>query len=152
MTGKGHRVGTDPVDVERWERQRRQALDALVQALAATDVDLDSDPLGFLPVLDQFVAGQDFAGFDQDDWLWLHTALGAYLAQVLIVVHHARWDTTTDERGVNYLLVMTGLDGHEHAVSPMDVVYDDFQHLPPVVMRMLATAERTAHVVPDPHG
>jgi hypothetical protein len=145
-------VSTDPIDVDLWERQRREALDGLVDALAANEVDLDNDPLSFLPVLDRFVADQDFGAFDQDDWRWLHTALAAYLAQVLIVRHHAHWDTITDERGVNYQLVMTGLDGREHAMSPLDVVYDDLQHLPPVVMRMLATAERTAHVIPDPHS
>ena len=47
------------------------------------------------------------------------------------------------------MLVATGYDGHEHEVSPMDVVYDGFKDIPPVVMRLIATAELTAHLVRD---
>lgn len=139
----------DPIDLDGWERERRAALDGLVTALGADMTDIDADPLTFLPTLDAFVAEQEYGSFDQEDWLWLHTALAAYLAQVLITRHGARWTAVSDERGTNYLLVAHGLDGNEHAVSPMDVVYDDLQNMPPVVMRMLATAELTLGVVPD---
>lgn len=100
-------------------------------------------------MLDRFVSGQNYDSFDYDDWLWLLTILAAYVAQVLIVNYRAHWELRTDNRGPNYMLVMTGLDGQDQAGSPMDVVYDDFQQRPPVVMRMLATAELTAGVVPD---
>jgi hypothetical protein len=144
-------VSGEPIDLEGWERERRAALDGLVTALGADMTDIDADPLTFLPTLDAFVAEQDYGSFGQEDWLWLHTALAAYVAQVLITRHGARWTAATDERGTNYLLVAQGLDGNEHAVSPMDVVYDDLQNTPPVVMRMLATAELTLGVVPDLH-
>lgn len=142
----------EPIDLESWERERRAALVGLVTALGADPADVDADPLSFLPTLDAFVAEQDYGSFDQEDWLWLHTALAAYLAQVLITRHDARWTATTDERGTNYLLTAQGLDSNEHVVSPMDVVYDDLQNTPPVVMRMLATAELTLGVVPDLQG
>ena len=142
-------MSSESIDLESYESERRAALDGLVSALDAEGIDLDADPLAFLPTLDAFVAEQDYGSFDQEDWLWLHTALAAYLAQVLIARHGAHWMAATDERGTNYLLVARGLDGSEHAVSPMDVVYDDLQHTPPVVMRMLATAELTLGVVPD---
>ena len=145
-------MSSDPIDLEGWERERRAALDGLVTALDADGIDLDADPLAFLPTLDKFVAEQDYGSFDQEDWLWLHTALAAYLAQVLITRHAAHWTAVVDERGTNYLLVAQGLDGNEHTVSPMDVVYDDLQYTPPVVMRMLATAELTLGVVPDLRG
>lgn len=139
----------ESIDLEGWERERRAALDGLVTALGADMTGIDAEPLAFLPTLDAFVAEQDYGSFDQEDWLWLHTALAAYLAQVLITLHGAHWTAATDERGTNYLLVAPGLDGNEHTVSPMDVVYDDLQNTPPVVMRMLATAELTLGVVPD---
>lgn len=139
-------------DLEDWERGRRTALAGLLQALDAQVVDLDADPLSFLPVLDEFLAGQDYSGLDEDDWLWLHTALAAYVAEVLIRKHGAHWRLREDSRGPNYMLVVTGYDGLEHEVSPMDVVYDDFKDLPPVSMRMIATAELTAHVVPGYGG
>jgi hypothetical protein len=134
-------------ELEAWERNRREALTGLMEALDAQDVDLDADPLAFLPILDEFVAGQDYSELDEDDWLWLHTALAAYVAEVLIRKHDAHWRLREDSRGPNYMLAATGYDGDEHEVSPMDVVYDDFKELPPVVMRMIATAELTAHLV-----
>lgn len=142
----------EPSDLEGWERERRAALDGLVHALGRDGIDLAADPLAFLPTLDAFVAEQDYGSFDQEDWLWLHTALAAYLAQVLITRHGASWTAATDERGINYRLVAQGLDGNEHVVSPMDVVYDDLQNTPPVVMRMLATAELTLDVAADVQG
>lgn len=144
-------MNSDPIDLEGWERERRAALDGLMSALDVGGIDLDADPLAFLPALDAFVAEQDYGSFDQEDWLWLHTALAAYLAQLLIIRHGARWTAAADARGINYLLVAHGLDGNEHTVSPMDVVYDDLQNTPPVVMRMLATAELTLGVVLDLH-
>jgi Domain of unknown function (DUF3806) len=143
-------VSGEPIDLDGWEHERRTALDGLVSALGADTTEIDADPLSFLPTLDAFVAEQDYGSFDQEDWLWLHTALAAYLAQVFITQHGAHWTATTDERGTNYMLIARGWDGDEHTVSPMDVVYDDLQNTPPVVMRMLATAERTLGVVPDP--
>jgi hypothetical protein len=142
-------MGTDTGNIDQWETQRREALRGLVDMLEVTDVDLDHDPLRLLAPLDGFVATLNYSELDQDDWVRLHTLLAAYLAQVLIVRYHAHWRATTDQRGVNHVLVMTGRDGREHTVSPMDVVYDDLQQLPPAVVRMLATAERTAHLVPD---
>ncbi|MGW0252376.1 DUF3806 domain-containing protein [Nocardia goodfellowii] len=84
---------------------------------------------------------------DEDGWFWLLTALAAYIAQVILVLYDAQWDVITDDRGLNYVLVVRGLDGDDHVVSPMDVVYDDFQRSqPPEVARMLGTAELTAGV------
>lgn len=136
-------------DLESWERNRQEALKGLTEALDAQDLDLSEDPLSFLPVLDQFLAGQDYSELDQDDWRWLHTVLAAYLAEVLIRKYGAQWRLRHDERGPNYMLAVTGYDGREHEVSPMDIVYDDFKELPPVAMRMIATAELTAHLVRD---
>jgi len=134
-------------DLETWERERQAALADLMDALDASDLDLDADPLAFLPVLNRFVAEQDYDTFDEDDWRYLHTVLAAYIADVLIRKYRAHWRLRHDSRGPNYMLVTTGYDGHEYEVSPMDVVYDDFKNLPPEVTRMLATAELTAHVV-----
>ena len=134
-------------DLQTWERDRRKALSGLMQALDAGDMNLDADPLAFAPVLDRFAAEQDYDELDEDDWLWLHTAVAAYLAEVLIRKHDAHWRVRHDSRGENYVLVVTGYDGEEHEVSPMDVVYEDFREFPPVVLRMVATAELTAKLV-----
>jgi hypothetical protein len=145
-------VDADPAHLDVWEQQRRATLADFTDLLEAGHLDLDNDPLSFMPVIDQFVAGQDHSTMAEDDVLYLRTAIAAYLilAQVLIVRYQARWKVAEDQRGTNHVLVMTGRDGHEHAVSPLDVVYDDFAQPPPVVMRMLATAEKTARVVVDP--
>ena len=134
------------IDLDAWERQRQEALASFMDALEVGDLDVDADPLAFLPYLNRFVADQDYDEFDEDDWRYLHTVLAAYIADVLIRKYGAHWRLRQDSRGPNYMLVATGYDGHEYEVSPMDVVYDDFKELPPVVTRMLATAELTAHV------
>lgn len=141
-------MGEYETDLEVWERSRRAALAGLLQALDPQGVDLDAGP-PCLPADPRRVPrGQDYSGLDEDDWLWLHTALAAYMAEVLIRKHGAHWRLREDSRGPNYMLVTTGYDGLENEVSPMDVVYDDFKSLPPVVMRMIATAELSAHIVP----
>lgn len=134
-------------DLQTWESNRQEALSGLMQALDAGDLDLDADPLAFAPALDRFAAEQDYDALDEDDWLWLHAALAAYLAEVLIRKYDACWRLRHDSRGPNYMLVVTGYDGQEHEVSPMDVVYEDLKELPPVVLRMVATAELTAKLV-----
>jgi hypothetical protein len=134
-------------DLETWERERQAALADLMDALDAGDLDLDADPLAFLPYLNRFISEQDYDTFDQDDWRYLHTILAAFIADVLIRKYGAHWRLRQDSHGPNYMLVTTGYDGHAYETSPMDVVYDDLKDLPPVVTRMLATAELTAHVV-----
>jgi hypothetical protein len=141
-------VDTEPVGLDEWERERREALADFAATLDSGHLDLDKEPFAFLPILDQFLTAQDYATLSEDDTLSLKTYVAAYLAQVLIVNHHAHWEIRTDQRGRDYVLVMTGLDGQQHAVSPLDVVYDDFTQLPPVLVRMLATAERVARLEP----
>ncbi|MBR7828155.1 hypothetical protein KDK95_17695 [Actinospica sp. MGRD01-02] len=134
-------------DLEAWERGRREALAAFMVALDAGEVDLEADPLAFLPYLNRFVADQDYDAFDQDDWRYLHAILAAYIADVLIRKYGARWRLRHDARGPNYMLVTIGYDGGEYETSPMDIVYHGLGQVPPVVTRMLATAELTAHLV-----
>jgi hypothetical protein len=134
-------------DLDAWERERQVALTGFMEALEAGDLDLDADPLAFLPYLNQFVADQEYDSFDQDDWQYLHSILAAFIADVLIRKYGAHWRLRHDSRGANYMLVTTGYDGHEYEVSPMDVVYDGLKDVPPAVTQMLATAELTAHVV-----
>ena len=135
-----------------WEHQRQQALRSFMDALDAGGLDLDADPLAFLPYLSRFVADQDYADFAQDDRRYLHTVLAAYIADVLIRTHGAHWRLRHDSRGPNYMLVTIGVDGREYETSPMDVVYFGLKDLPPNAARMLAAAELTAHVVPRYDG
>ncbi|MEV6100686.1 hypothetical protein [Nocardia sp. NPDC051981] len=125
-----------------WDRERRIVLDELIRILGVADIDMDSRPEEFLPYLERFVFDLDYQNMTDDDWLWFHNSLASYVAQVLIVRYHPTWDLVTDERGENYLLVVRGRDGADRAVSPMDVVHEDFEKsIPPDVMRMLAAAE-----------
>jgi hypothetical protein len=142
-------VETDP-DLDAWERHRRGTLADLVNALGGNHLDLDTNPQAFLPILSQFLADQDYSTMEEEDEIWLKTAVTAYIAQVLMVQYPLHWEVHTDERGRNHLLVMTDPDGQRHGVSPLDVVYDDFTQPPPILVRMLATAERTAQLVTEP--
>ncbi|WP_067701002.1 DUF3806 domain-containing protein [Nocardia jejuensis] len=130
-----------------WEHGRREDLHFLQEVLGAEELDLEQDPLALLATLDHFVSSQDYDTLDEDGWLWLHTVLAAYIAHVILVLYEAHWDVITDSRGPNYVLVVKGIDGSDHLVSPMDVVHDDFGRSgPPDVARMLGTAELSAGV------
>lgn len=118
-----------------------------MDALGAGGLDLAADPLAFLPFLNRFVADQDYDSFEEDDWLYLHTMIAAYVAEVLVRRYGAYWRLRQDSRGPNYMLVTTGYDGGEYEVSPMDVVYFNLKRVPPDVTYMLASAELTARVV-----
>ena len=134
-------------DLERWESQRQVALAGFMDALGADELDLDADPLAFLPYLNRFVAVQDYDGFDEDDWLYLHSMLAAYIADVLIRKYGASWRLRHDSRGPNHVLAAIGYDGHEHEVAPLDVVYVGLRTIPPEPTHMLANAELTARLV-----
>ncbi|MBF6357669.1 hypothetical protein IU449_24495 [Nocardia higoensis] len=126
----------------RWEMQRRTALADFLRAIDVSDLNMDIDPASLLAELDMFVVGQDFSMMGEEDWLYLHTMLAAYVAQVFIVEFGAEWKLLVDERGPNYVLVVRGRDGSEGFFSPLDVVYEDFQRAgPPRLPRMLAAAE-----------
>ncbi|MBF6296303.1 hypothetical protein IU459_01945 [Nocardia amamiensis] len=130
------------ISIAEWERGRREALRGLLDALGVDDIDLETDPVAFLSILDEFVAAQDYSNMDEGDWIWLHTILAAYVAQVFIVEYRAKWDLITDERGPNYVLLVAGRDGVERAISPMDIVYEDLRrYSPPELARILAVAE-----------
>ncbi|HTJ67427.1 MAG TPA: SUKH-4 family immunity protein [Actinospica sp.] len=118
-------------DLEIWERGRQEALASLMEALEVPEADVDADPLALLPHLNRLVADQDYDGFDQDDWLYLHSMLAAFIADVLIRKYGATWRLRHDARGPNYMLVTRGYDAGEYEVSPMDVVYHGLQDLPP---------------------
>ncbi|WP_040801307.1 hypothetical protein [Nocardia higoensis] len=126
----------------RWELQRRTALAEFLRAAGIGDADIDNDPVSLLTELDLFVVGQDFSAMDEEDWLYLHTMLAAYVAQVFIVEFGAEWRLLVDDRGLNYVLVAGGRDVSEGFFSPLDLVYEDFRRSqPPRLPRMLAAAE-----------
>jgi hypothetical protein len=77
--------------VLEWEAQRRRFLAPLIKLLEAENADLDAEPIALVPVIHKLVAGQDYAEVDQDDWLWLHTALAAYVAKA--------WSASTPHAG-----------------------------------------------------
>lgn len=119
----------------------------------ASHIDMDTDPLSFLAILDHFVSVQNFEELTPDQWIWLHVALAAYVSQVILSEYESRWDLINDERGPNYVLIAKGRDGNDHAISPMDIVYNDFKiSTPPEVGRMIAAAEVAAGVALESWG
>ncbi|MEU4414439.1 hypothetical protein [Nocardia salmonicida] len=140
----------DETKILRWETQRKEFLAEVLGSLEVGDVDLEGDPFSLLAAVDAFNASQDFGAMDEDDWGWLHTFLAAYIAQIFIVEHNARWEIITDNGRDSYLLSVNSPGGVSRSFDPMELVFNDFHKgLPPEAVRMLATAESITGVTPE---
>ncbi|MBF4996522.1 hypothetical protein IRT45_05055 [Nocardia sp. BSTN01] len=52
-----------------WEEDRREELKFLQDSLDASHIDMDTDPLSFLAILDHFVSVQNFEELTPDQWI-----------------------------------------------------------------------------------
>jgi hypothetical protein len=79
------------IDMATWESQGRAAIRDMIDALGG---DLDAfqhDPLSALPLMDDFVLRMPWQQFEEDDWVWIHAQLVAFVAEVLQHHHDGVW-------------------------------------------------------------
>ncbi|GGK54200.1 hypothetical protein [Nocardia camponoti] len=137
--------------LSRWEEERVPFLFDVLDSLGLPLSDLESGPLVYVAAVEEFLAAQDYAQMDDDDWVWLHTFLAAFIAQVFMVEHSARWVSVQTGGRTAFHLTLIDREGAERSFDPHELVYNDFQkRLPPEVVRMLAAAEAATGVVPVP--
>lgn len=134
-------AGTPP-RLDHWAHGAHSAIRAMVESIGGNVAAFDRDPLTFQAPLDDFVARLPWRDFEQEDWIWLHSQLVAYAAEILIRTRGGRWMRVTDasaSTGHRYLISLTGRDGSTRQVDLHTLVLD---HLHPVPQRIPLLIER----------
>jgi hypothetical protein len=125
-------------ELDEWADGGHQAIRSLVEEAGADVTAFDRDPSTFQGALDDFVTGLDLDLMDEDDWVWLHSLLAAYLAEVLIRLHGGRWmvrhDRNTDGR--RRFVVAVG----DREVDPLELVHQELRPVPQRIARMIDRA------------
>jgi hypothetical protein len=139
------------IDMARWESQGRAAISDMIDALGG---DLDAfhrDPLSAVPIMDRFVLRIPWQQFEEDDWLWIHTQLVAFIAEVLKHHYGGVWkrlpapDTPPGWRPVMEVL---GEDRQTRHVALMDLVLEELHPVPQRIPRLIERAVRLAGHAP----
>ncbi|NUK19776.1 hypothetical protein [Streptomyces lunaelactis] len=146
------RAGVPEPDLERWSDEGRRTIIDVADMLGVPPDVYTRDPLNLIPALQNYVSRLPLSQFEQSDWITLHSDLMAYLADVLIQRHGARWivvDDSTVPRGYRYVIEAEGRDREMRRIDPADVVQIEFKNLPIEVTRMLASAELTLRLIPQ---
>jgi hypothetical protein len=107
----------------------------MVEAVNGDVAAFDRDPLTFSTALDDFLSSLPTDELEHDDWVWLHTELVAYLAEVLTRVHGGRWELLPG--GVHYVIAVDGLDGRVRRVDLFGLVHDHLRPVPQRVPRLI---------------
>lgn len=123
-------------DLAEWAEGGRVAIRGMVESLDGDLAAFDRDPLTFEPVLDDFVMRLPLDELEEDDWVWLHTQLAAYLAEVLITNRAGRWARA----GERYVVAVEGRDGTVRHVDPFQLVHEELRPVPQRLVRMLERA------------
>ncbi|GGM21475.1 hypothetical protein ACFFX1_00545 [Dactylosporangium sucinum] len=132
-------------DLPVWASESHQNFEALVRGLDAPAQAVAADPFVLVPYLQAYVSGLPLSEFQQDDWVTLHTDLGSFVAEYMIVKHGARWairDAPRSPRGFRYVI-----ETASGFVDPFAVVATEFRALPIEITRMIASAELTTGVI-----
>ncbi|MEU0197762.1 MULTISPECIES: hypothetical protein [unclassified Streptomyces] len=140
------RPGAPEPDLERWIHEGRRTVIDVADMLGVPPEVYTRDPLTLIPALQNYVSRLPLTQFEPSDWITLQSDLMAYVADVLIQRHGARWivvDDSTTPRGYRYVIEAEGLDGQTRRIDPVGAVQAEFTNLPIEVTRMLASAELT---------
>ncbi|MEV8021819.1 hypothetical protein AB0O76_36940 [Streptomyces sp. NPDC086554] len=133
---------TPPPPLEEWALGAHNAIRAMVDSVGGDVAVFDHDPLTFQTTLDDFVTRLPFKEFEEDDWIWLHSQLVAYTADILIRNYGGRWARLTDASltpSHRYLIAAVSQDGVPRHIDLHSLV---FEHLHPVPQRIPRLIER----------
>ncbi|RKS71844.1 hypothetical protein BZB76_4654 [Actinomadura pelletieri DSM 43383] len=129
-----------------WAREGRDAALSMAEELGVPARDVEEDPLVLLGPWDGFLSSLPLGEFDDDDRSWLRTQIAAFIALVLLSEHGGRWDVVAADDGPRYVVTVTGGDGRERHVDPLEVAREGLRRDEPVVLHMLGDAEALAGV------
>ncbi|MBC6460576.1 hypothetical protein [Actinomadura sp. HBU206391] len=130
-------------ELDEWAQEAHEAIRDMVESLNGDLAAFDRDPMTFQHVLDEFVRTLPLGEMEKEDWVWLHTQLAAYLAEVLIRTRDGRWEALPDDRvssGTRYVVTVTGRDGHVRQVDPFELVHENLLPVPQRIPRILERA------------
>lgn len=119
----------------------------MIDALGGDVGAFDRDPLTAVSLLDDFVARSPWQEFEEDDWIWLHTQLTAFVAEVLVRVYGGAWKAVVNPaapRGWTPVVEVLGADGHLRQVDVMSLVYEELHPVPQRIPRLVQRAAELA--------
>ncbi|MEV3993594.1 hypothetical protein AB0J57_32320 [Streptomyces sp. NPDC049837] len=143
------------MDVDGFARGAGPAIRDMIAALGGDLQVFDRDPLTAVPLLDDFVLRSPWAQFEEDDWVWLHTQLTAFVAEVLVRVYGGVWKARTDPGaplGWVPVIEVLGADGLPRQVPVMAVVYEELHPVPQRIPRLIERAVGLAGHGPRPQS
>lgn len=133
-------------DIEEWANGARPAIRGMIGSLGGDVEAFDSDPLSAVALLDDFILRMPWEEFEDDDWVWIHTQLAAFVAECLIHHYGGVWKAVPDPstpQGWTPVIEVRGNDGLLRHVAPMALVH---QELHPVPQRLPHLVERATNL------
>ncbi|MEU5885132.1 hypothetical protein [Spirillospora sp. NPDC047279] len=124
-------------ELGEWAAGGHEAIRSMVKSLNGDLSAFDHDPLTFQHLLDDFVRRLPLEELEDDDWVWVHTQLAAYLAEVLIRCRGGHWEKTPES---TYVVVVEGPDGRSRQVDPFKLVDGELRPIPQRVPRLIERA------------
>lgn len=92
--------------VEDFAAGGRRAVRDLLERAGADLAAFEADPASALPFMESMTEASRAEGLSEDERVYLHTQLVAFVAEVLVRGHGARWDVIADGDGFAYVLAV----------------------------------------------
>ncbi|ORT57135.1 hypothetical protein BKD26_26415 [Streptomyces sp. CB03238] len=115
----------------------------MINALGGDSEAFSRDPLSALPLLDDFVLRMPWQQFEEDDWVWIHAQLVAFVAEVLKHHYAGVWKALpapATPTGWIPVIEVLGKDQQLRHVVPMSLVHDELHPVPQRVPRLIERA------------
>jgi len=135
------------IDIEEWASGARPAIRDMVDSLGGDVEAFDADPLSAVALLDNLISRMPWRDFEEDDWVWIHSQLSAFVAEVLIHHYGGIWKAAPDTsapQGWMPVIEVCGRDGLPRQVAPMMLVYQELQPVPQRIPRLVERAAALA--------
>ncbi|MFD4567434.1 hypothetical protein ACFWOX_24015 [Streptomyces sp. NPDC058467] len=84
------------IDIEEWASGARPAIRDMIDSLGGDVEAFDADPLSAVAVLDDLINRMPWRQFEENNWVWIHSELSAFIAEVLIHHYGGVWKAVPD--------------------------------------------------------
>ncbi|MFD4626117.1 hypothetical protein [Streptomyces sp. NPDC058475] len=84
------------IDIEEWASGARPAIRDMIDSLGGDVEAFDAGPLSAVAVLDDLINRMPWRQFEENNWVWIHSELSAFIAEVLIHHYGGVWKAVPD--------------------------------------------------------